>query len=220
VARLIPCCPRRWKNPGRWPVLLVWRQYVSDRTPQRRRQCDSTLIQKPWARSIRFCSKSDGTILVGGYLTRLGDLSRTNIGRPLPRRNRGRELNPGANDVVNAWLCKLMGKLLVGVDSSLWLASLGIDRRLNADGTLIQFNPGASAAVNTLALQADGKIVVGGSFTTLGGQLVGGSPGSTQTDPLTSSFNRARTTTSAVCAPNLTASYCGGGFHDFGRTRP
>ncbi len=35
-----------------------------------------------------------------------------------------------------------------------------------ADG----FNPGASYTVSSLAVQADGKILVGGSFTTLGGQ--------------------------------------------------
>jgi hypothetical protein len=46
--------------------------------------------------------------------------------------------------------------------------------RLNADGTLdTSFNPGAGGFyphVNSLAVQADGKILVGGSFTTLGGQ--------------------------------------------------
>jgi uncharacterized delta-60 repeat protein len=43
--------------------------------------------------------------------------------------------------------------------------------RLNADGSLdSQFNPQASLMVNSLAVQADGKILVGGQFTTLGGQ--------------------------------------------------
>ncbi|MBE0541227.1 MAG: immunoglobulin domain-containing protein [Verrucomicrobia bacterium] len=32
------------------------------------------------------------------------------------------------------------------------------------------FNPGASAAVNSVAVQADGRVLVGGAFTTLGGQ--------------------------------------------------
>jgi len=32
------------------------------------------------------------------------------------------------------------------------------------------FNPGADSGVHALALQADGKILVGGGFTTLGGQ--------------------------------------------------
>jgi hypothetical protein len=44
--------------------------------------------------------------------------------------------------------------------------------RLNADGTLdASFNPGAdNYFVDSLAVQADGKILVGGGFTTLGGQ--------------------------------------------------
>ena len=47
--------------------------------------------------------------------------------------------------------------------------------RLNTDGTLdTSFNPGAggigSPSVNSLAVQPDGKILVGGEFTTLGGQ--------------------------------------------------
>src|ERR1051326_83316 len=32
------------------------------------------------------------------------------------------------------------------------------------------FNPGANGTVNALAVQADGEILVGGAFTTLGGQ--------------------------------------------------
>src|ERR1041385_2626225 len=32
------------------------------------------------------------------------------------------------------------------------------------------FNPGANGTVNALAVQADGNILVGGAFTTLGGQ--------------------------------------------------
>src|SRR3989475_12426071 len=32
------------------------------------------------------------------------------------------------------------------------------------------FNPGADSAVFSMAVQADGKILVGGAFTTLGGQ--------------------------------------------------
>src|SRR2546423_4083039 len=32
------------------------------------------------------------------------------------------------------------------------------------------FNPGANNSVKSLAVQADGKILVGGQFTTLGGQ--------------------------------------------------
>src|SRR5205823_5937693 len=43
--------------------------------------------------------------------------------------------------------------------------------RLNPDGTLdIAFNPNASATVIAIAVQTDGKILVGGFFTSIGGQ--------------------------------------------------
>jgi hypothetical protein len=71
------------------------------------------------------------------------------------------------------------GKILVGG----WFTTLGGQPRnylgrLNADGTVDSgFNPGAIGGpypampgVNSLVVQADGKILVGGSFTTLGGQ--------------------------------------------------
>ncbi|MCP5523744.1 MAG: immunoglobulin domain-containing protein [Verrucomicrobiales bacterium] len=52
-----------------------------------------------------------------------------------------------------------------------WAASRARTGRLNADGTLdTGFDPGASSYVNSLAVQVDGKIVVGGIFSTLGGQ--------------------------------------------------
>src|SRR5207245_1237276 len=43
--------------------------------------------------------------------------------------------------------------------------------RLNPDGTLdTAFNPNASDIVQSIAVQADGKILVGGFFTSIGGQ--------------------------------------------------
>src|SRR5439155_24244608 len=43
--------------------------------------------------------------------------------------------------------------------------------RLNTDATLdAAFNPNADFAVHSIAVQADGKILVGGVFTSIGGQ--------------------------------------------------
>ena len=43
--------------------------------------------------------------------------------------------------------------------------------RLNTDGTLdTAFNPNANGDVYSIAVQADGKILVGGDFTSIGGQ--------------------------------------------------
>ena len=48
---------------------------------------------------------------------------------------------------------------------------LALIARLNADGSVdASFNPDANGAVNSLAVQPDGKVLVGGFFTTIGGQ--------------------------------------------------
>jgi hypothetical protein len=64
--------------------------------------------------------------------------------------------------------------------------------RLNADGTLDpSFNPGAGgidSGVGSLAVQADGKILVGGGFTTLGGQSRNNIGRLSNTEPATQSL--------------------------------
>src|SRR3990172_10311885 len=56
--------------------------------------------------------------------------------------------------------------------SALFLALLlaGPSSPAHAEPPDADFNPGANGDVTALAVQADGKIVVGGAFTTLGGQ--------------------------------------------------
>ena len=74
-----------------------------------------------------------------------------------------------------AWRCRADGKILVGGSFTNLKGQprVGIGR-LNGEGTLdTGFNPVAGGTfpnVYTLAVQADGKILVGGEFTTLGGQ--------------------------------------------------
>lgn len=88
--------------------------------------------------------------------------------------------NPGTGGTddpsVYSLAAQADGKILVG---GAFTVLSGQSRnhigRLNADGTLdTTFNPGASGgnfpAVLSLAVQTDGKILVGGDFTTLGGQ--------------------------------------------------
>ena len=91
------------------------------------------------------------------------------------------DLNPGADNFVYATAIQPDGKILVGGSfTTLGGQPRSCVGRLNADGTLdTAFNPGASGlpvpwavptSVHCLAVQADGKILVGGYFTTLGGQ--------------------------------------------------
>ena len=119
--------------------------------------------------------QADGKILVGGYFTNLCGQPRTFLGRLNSDGTLDTGFNPGANNTVGSLAVQADGKILVGGGfqalGGQWRNCIG---RLNADGTLDSgFNPGAggnSPYVDSLAVQADGKILVGGDFTTLGGQ--------------------------------------------------
>ena len=110
----------------------------------------------------------------------LGGQSRRDIGRLNADGTVDLGFNPGAsgfatNDAVFSLALQADGKILVGGRfNTLGGQSRNYIGRLNADGTLDQgFNPGVGGGsdfVSSLALQADGKILVGGQFTTLGGQ--------------------------------------------------
>ena len=83
--------------------------------------------------------------------------------------------NPGASDTVYPLAVQADGKILVGgTFTTLGGQTRNKIGRVNADGTVDSgFNTGAggsSPAVTSLAVQADGKILLGGYFTTLGGQ--------------------------------------------------
>jgi uncharacterized delta-60 repeat protein len=118
----------------------------------------------------------DGKFLVGGSFTTLGGQTRNSIGRLNADGSLDTTFNPGANAYVLSLVLQLDGKILVGgTFTNLAGQPRNCIGRLNADGTLdASFNPGASRisdqAVETMSVQADGKILVGGRFTTLGGE--------------------------------------------------
>jgi uncharacterized delta-60 repeat protein len=84
--------------------------------------------------------------------------------------------DPGVNGPIYAFAVQGDGKVLVGGQFTTLAGQLRNNLgRLNPDGTLdVDFNPGVeggfSASVSSLQIQADGKILVGGTFSTLGGQ--------------------------------------------------
>ena len=85
--------------------------------------------------------------------------------------------DPNANGRVDVIVVQPDGKILIGGDFTTLSPNGGaaVTRnfiaRLNADGTLdTAFNPNANTAVDAIAVQADGKILVGGGFTSVGGQ--------------------------------------------------
>jgi uncharacterized delta-60 repeat protein len=118
--------------------------------------------------------QADGKILVGGYFTTLGGKTRNYIGRLNADGTVDSGFNPGANGTVYSLAVQADGEILVGGNfTTLGGQTRNYIGRLNADanGTVDSgFNPGASSDVYSLAVQADGKILVGGYFTTLGGQ--------------------------------------------------
>ena len=123
----------------------------------------------------------DGKILVGGGFSTLGGQPRYRLGRLNVNGSLDTGFNPGFGSYYSgaaaaySLVVQVDGKILVGGR----FTTLGGQKRtnlgrLNADGTLDSFNPEVSASyyheVRSLVVPADGKILVGGSFTTLGGQ--------------------------------------------------
>jgi uncharacterized delta-60 repeat protein len=122
--------------------------------------------------------QADGKIVVGGSFTTLGGQPRNYLGRLNADGTLDNEFNPGAGWGVYSLAVQVDGKILV---AGYFATIAGQGRtniaRLNADGSLDStFNPAPgrndehAPSVSTLALQTDGKILVGGHFTTLGGQ--------------------------------------------------
>ncbi|HEY9172179.1 MAG TPA: immunoglobulin domain-containing protein [Verrucomicrobiae bacterium] len=122
--------------------------------------------------------QTDGKILLVGYFT--GGIRRLKANGDLdPDFNA-----PGANQMVNCLAIQPDGKILLG---GFFTSLGGVPRnflaRLNGDGTLdASFNPGVTggpatsgvgyaAGVHCISVQPDGKILVGGLFSTLGGQV-------------------------------------------------
>ncbi len=118
----------------------------------------------------------DQRILVGGYFTALDGQSRHRIARLNTDGTLDAGFDPRPNHAVVSIALQADSGILLGghftvVDG---LTCSGI-ARLNPDGTLdTGFNPSAGAGgfpnVYSLAMQEDGRILVGGAFTTLGGQ--------------------------------------------------
>jgi len=128
--------------------------------------------------------QADGKILVGGDFTRLGGQTRIGIGRLNVDGTLDSGFNPGVRrtdgeyPVVYSLAVQADGKVLVGgFFTKLGGQTRNCLGRLNADGTVDSaFNTGVgrtdsyAPCVNSMAVQADGKILVGGLFTTAGGQ--------------------------------------------------
>ncbi len=122
--------------------------------------------------------QADGKLVMGGGFSMLGGQPRSNLGRLHPNGSLDTTFNPGVNGAVWSVAVQADGKIVVGGSFTTlggqlrsWIG------RLNPNGSVdTTFNPEVSGGgsnfpgVFALAVQADGKIIVGGDFTTLGGQ--------------------------------------------------
>jgi uncharacterized delta-60 repeat protein len=122
-----------------------------------------------------FAVQGDGKILVGGRFTAIGGQTRNYLARLNADGSLDAAFNPNANGDVNSIVVQGDGKILIGGDFTVVGGQMrNYVARLNADGSLdTAFNSDSAEGyvwVRSLAVQTDGKIVVGGWFTTFGGQ--------------------------------------------------
>ncbi|MCW5553047.1 MAG: immunoglobulin domain-containing protein [Verrucomicrobiae bacterium] len=120
--------------------------------------------------------QADGSVLMGGWFPTIGEAVRANLARLHADGTLDPVFNPGANEIVHCFVVQGDGRIVVGgAFSQLAGYARHAVARLNVDGTLdFWFNPlvggPGSAVCSALVEQPDGKLVVGGLFTSLGGQ--------------------------------------------------
>lgn len=111
--------------------------------------------------------QADGSILMGGWFSALGDQPRANLARLNADGTLDLNFRSGANEMVNCFAVQSDGKIVVGgAFSQLGGQARSGVARLNLDGTLdLGFNPWVGyLGWGALAAQPDGKLVVGGLF--------------------------------------------------------
>ena len=119
--------------------------------------------------------QTDGKILLGGVLERVGGTSRNCIARVNANGSLDTAFNPiilsGTTTEIDSLAVQADGKILLGGNfTTVGGTTRNRIARLNANGSLdTGFNPNANGNVYGLAVQADGKILLAGNFTTVGG---------------------------------------------------
>ncbi len=122
----------------------------------------------------------DDRIIIGGYFTTVNGAAHAYLARLLSDGTTDGSFTSGiiADGGVRGMALQPDGKIVIGgAFTSIDGVTYNGLARLNINGTVdASFNPGIGVAgvdyVNTVALQPDGKILVGGTFTSLGGQAI------------------------------------------------
>jgi uncharacterized delta-60 repeat protein len=116
----------------------------------------------------------DGKILVGGAFPSLVGDSDDYLARLNPDGTRDTAFTPRTAFTVFSVALQTDGKIVVGGTLKVPTSPVSYYTffgRVNSDGSVDDsFKPVPYGGVNSLALQADGKVLVGGDFTSIGGQ--------------------------------------------------
>ncbi len=141
---------------------------------------DTTFIASANDFIIAIAVQADGQILAGGAFTSMGGDQRNHIARLNAVTGLPDSFNPNANGLTNVEVeaigVQTDGKILVGGNfENIGGATRHNIARLDASTGLADlFNPNVngfnSGDIASIAVQTDGKILVGGSFTSIGGQ--------------------------------------------------
>jgi uncharacterized delta-60 repeat protein/uncharacterized repeat protein (TIGR01451 family) len=153
-----------------------------------------------------------GQFIIGGGFGSYNGTQRVRVARINANGSLDNSFNPGLGADGNIWAVAVQtdGKVIIGGDFNTvgGLARAHV-ARLNTDGSVdVSFDPGATgpnATVWALALQSDGKLVIGGEFTTVGGQTRGGIARLNDDGSLDNSFNPGAGTDGFVYALALQA---------------
>ena len=158
----------------------VTRNYLARLNPDG--TVDNTFDPKPNGEVYTIAAQADGKILIGGQFTTLAPnggaaVTRQFIARLNPDGALDTSFDPNANGDVFSIAPQADGKILIGGQFSTLAPNGGTEvtrqfiARLNPDGTVdTSFDPSANNLVFSIAVQADGKILVGGVFSSIGGQ--------------------------------------------------
>ena len=127
-------------------------------------------------------SQPTGTMVAAGNFTSIGGLPTCNYVAELREDGTANNLFlPNPNGPVNALAVQANNKIVLGGNfttlepkGAQTATTCNYVARINADGTLdTTFTRGTNGPVTATALQGDGRILIGGTFTTVGGQSQG-----------------------------------------------
>ncbi len=134
--------------------------------------------------------QTDGRLVVGGQFSQVGSVSRSNLARLNRDGTVDESFNPGPNGAVSALDLQSDGRILVGGSFTTFDLDDGQNddddsdgtttddtgraylAELNSSGQLTSLDLSLNSAVTAFARQGDGRLILGGSFSSIGGETI------------------------------------------------